>query len=82
MLQVESLKPPGHDTGHLMTLKSFHLQKTLWLYKLFMRLGACFGTILVMCTLASLRIWIKTKLFDNRNLSPEIRVARATRTAA
>ena len=23
----------------------FHLQKKLWLYKLFMRLGACFGTI-------------------------------------
>ena len=23
----------------------FHLQKKLWVYKLFMRLGACFGTI-------------------------------------
>ena len=25
----------------------FHLQKKLWLYKLFMRLGACFGFILI-----------------------------------
>ena len=28
----------------------FHLQKKLWLYNLFMRLGACFRTIVV-CTL-------------------------------
>ena len=57
MLQVESLQPPGHDTGNFsITYKSndpqiFHLQKKLWLYKLFMRLGACFGT---MCTLIAL----------------------------
>ena len=33
----------------------FHLQKKLWVYKLFMRLGACFGTqYLVECTLGGL----------------------------
>ena len=49
MLQVGSLQPPGHDIGHFFYKSNdpqiSHLQNKLWLYKLFIRLGACFGTV-------------------------------------
>ena len=49
--KVGSLQPPGHDIGHFSIIyksndpQIFHLHSNLWVYKLFMRVGACFVTI-------------------------------------